>query len=561
MKHISYKLFTKKPTLFKLRILKKQIVKQHSFNSIIRKNTQDILTFKWTFTNNLFNNQRSLNYIPLNFFLNKNHNSLITLYPLNYFGLRIDSFIWRKLINNISPSLTLHYWSVNSISTLNTNIYLNSKLTSFNLTNINFSHIFDNTRLQNLWKTPSCFKVNTTFYKKTLLTKILLKSRKYRTFSVLTRYLPYINLVRLLRFFNNKKSITYFINLNEFMNTLLIRINSNYRFFKFSESLGFKQTRFKSNVFRGLPLLSIFNSNDNFISLTNNTFFKNNNNFFFPVNKSDKTYLSNTGLLLLDHFNLKSIINTPVLFKFIMTTNDIHSMFTNTFSLISSSLTKHSFNSRVNTFKNSNIYPSHSLNFNIKRKVLKVFSYNKFSPNITMWYYNTLIRFIENCSGKKCFLKFNPFIENCLTFSDVARCNLWSLRISTFQKILGPKIFLQESLRIMHLAIRFKDPTFFSNWIRGMLNRMSFWKYRLLFRYIKFAMRYLFWIYFPELNFKGLKLKLKGKISVAGNARTRTLVYKIGETGYSKLNNRVLSDFSLINTFTGVLGFKIWFFF
>ncbi len=46
MKHISYKLFTKKPTLFKLRILKKQIVKQHSFNSIIRKNTQDILTFK-----------------------------------------------------------------------------------------------------------------------------------------------------------------------------------------------------------------------------------------------------------------------------------------------------------------------------------------------------------------------------------------------------------------------------------------------------------------------------------------------------------------------------------
>jgi hypothetical protein len=54
-----------------------------------------------------------------------------------------------------------------------------------------------------------------------------------------------------------------------------------------------------------------------------------------------------------------------------------------------------------------------------------------------------------------------------------------------------------------------------------------------------------------------LKLKLKGKISVAGNARTRTLVYKIGETGYSKLNNRVLSDFSLINTFTGVLGFKI----
>lgn len=70
-------------------------------------------------------------------------------------------------------------------------------------------------------------------------------------------------------------------------------------------------------------------------------------------------------------------------------------------------------------------------------------------------------------------------------------------------------------------------------------------------------MRYLFWLYFPELEFKGLKLRLKGKISVAGNARTRTLMYRIGETSYSKLNNRIVSDFSTINTFTGVLGFNI----
>jgi hypothetical protein len=59
------------------------------------------------------------------------------------------------------------------------------------------------------------------------------------------------------------------------------------------------------------------------------------------------------------------------------------------------------------------------------------------------------------------------------------------------------------------------------------------------------------------LEFKGFKLRLKGKISVAGNARTRTLMYRIGETSYSKLNNRIVSDFTTINTFTGVLGFKI----
>jgi len=219
------------------------------------------------------------------------------------------------------------------------------------------------------------------------------------------------------------------------------------------------------------------------------------------------------------------------------------------------------FNSRVTAYSNSNILPSQHFNYSIRRKLFKLFKFHKFSINVTMWYYNMLIRFMENCSGKKVYLKFNPFVENSLGFSDIARCNMWAIRVASFQRILGPKIFVQESLHIFHVAIRFKDPTFLSNWIKGMLQRMSFWKYRLLFRYFKFVMRYLFFAHFADLGFKGLKLRLKGKISVAGNARTRTLRYAIGETSYSTFNNKVVSDFSTINTFTGVLGFRIWFFF
>ena len=62
---------------------------------------------------------------------------------------------------------------------------------------------------------------------------------------------------------------------------------------------------------------------------------------------------------------------------------------------------------------------------------------------------------------------------------------------------------------------------------------------------------------FNELGAKGFKVKLKGKISVAGNARTRTLVYRVGDTSHSKMSNRVAYDLSFINTFTGVLGFKL----
>ena len=94
-----------------------------------------------------------------------------------------------------------------------------------------------------------------------------------------------------------------------------------------------------------------------------------------------------------------------------------------------------------------------------------------------------------------------------------------------------------------------------------MLKRLSFWKYRVLFRYLKFLLRYIFKPYFEAFDFRGFKLRLKGKISVAGNARTRTLVLQYGNTSHSKMDNKVAYDLSYVNTFTGVMGFKLWFFY
>ena len=90
---------------------------------------------------------------------------------------------------------------------------------------------------------------------------------------------------------------------------------------------------------------------------------------------------------------------------------------------------------------------------------------------------------------------------------------------------------------------------------------MSFWKYRLLFRYLDFLVRHVIRFYFPEIGVKGFKLQLKGKISVAGNARTRTLFKRVGTTSHAKMNNRVAYHLSLVNTFTGVMGLKVWIFY
>lgn len=225
------------------------------------------------------------------------------------------------------------------------------------------------------------------------------------------------------------------------------------------------------------------------------------------------------------------------------------------------SLKEYYFESRTQLITRTNLLPSDALSYRIRTKFTNLFLKNPFHVNVTMWYHTMLIRFIENCSGLKVGLAFNPFLENTLTYTDIARCSSWADRVFDFRRLLGPKIFIKESLKIFHLAFRLKDPTFLSAWIREMLKRTSFWKYRVLFRYIKYLVRHLFFTVFDDLQFKGFKLKLKGKISVGGNSRARTLMYRVGETSQSTFKNKITHDLNFVYTFTGVMGFQLWFYF
>jgi hypothetical protein len=209
----------------------------------------------------------------------------------------------------------------------------------------------------------------------------------------------------------------------------------------------------------------------------------------------------------------------------------------------------------------SNIFPANVFTKSFHRRVVRLLRFGKFLPNVVPIFYQALARFVEVVTGKNAYLKLNPHIETSLTFTDTARCQLWEYRVKGFQKILGPKIFLKESIRIVYMALKYKDPVFLMNWICAMLTRMSFWRYRRIFRYLKYLLRVMVYGYFSELKFKGVKLKLKGKISVAGNARTRTLFYRIGQTSHSTFDHRIHHSYNLVHSFTGVMGFQLWFYF
>ena len=150
------------------------------------------------------------------------------------------------------------------------------------------------------------------------------------------------------------------------------------------------------------------------------------------------------------------------------------------------------------------------------------------------------------------------FLNNILNEVDNFRCYTWTQKIYNFHKFIGRGLFLFESLQIIYIALKIKDPYFLINWIVWIFYKISFWKHRLFFHYIKYIFNYFFYPLFIDLNMKGIKFKLKGKISVGGNSRTRTIVCKIGKTTYSTYDNKILHSFKTINTFTGVLGLQIW---
>lgn len=66
---------------------------------------------------------------------------------------------------------------------------------------------------------------------------------------------------------------------------------------------------------------------------------------------------------------------------------------------------------------------------------------------------------------------------------------------------------------------------------------------------------------FGEFALKGFSFYLVGKISVAGNAMSRSYAAFAGKRSISSLSLRLSSNFALIRTPTGCLGFTLSYFF
>jgi hypothetical protein len=122
----------------------------------------------------------------------------------------------------------------------------------------------------------------------------------------------------------------------------------------------------------------------------------------------------------------------------------------------------------------NNLIPHKKFNILLTKKINSFFYSKKIKLNFIAIYQTTLIRFVEYISGKKILLHFNPFVSQSLSKLWVIRYKLWIPRLSFYERKLGHRFFLEESIHIMHLSYSLKDTKLFLTWLKIMILRISF---------------------------------------------------------------------------------------
>jgi hypothetical protein len=221
-------------------------------------------------------------------------------------------------------------------------------------------------------------------------------------------------------------------------------------------------------------------------------------------------------------------------------------------------LTSHTITTASNL---TNLVPSTHFSYTFAKKVLSTRINNRFVPQVIPMYHYSVVRFVEFVTGRRALLQFYPFMSQEVEKEHEVRYKLWLPRMAYYERKLGHRFFLEEAIHILHLGFYLRDPSLLANWLKFMILRISFWKTRSIFRFLKYLLNTYFIHVFSDVRIKGMKLKLKGKISAAGNSRKRTIIYRAGLTSHSTVKLGVLHEMTTINTFTGVMGFQVWLFY
>ena len=277
-----------------------------------------------------------------------------------------------------------------------------------------------------------------------------------------------------------------------------------------------------------------------------------------PIKYIKKLSFSKTDFLFNSNYFTSLMLNSNLL-KYTLLNNKLLSSQS---AMISSNLTPYT---KYLTLKlnldQSNLYPAYNLRLKNFRKSFAHLKNSLVVKDFGRWANLNSVKFLEHLLGQKILVKTYPFLLRSVSPEFISIYYMWAPRLTYYARRLGHRFFLLESLLILHISLYCRDSMVAISWLKSMIKRISFWKTRVIFRFIRYVFTYMFSSFFNTIGAKGFKVKLKGKISSAGNSRKRSIMYRFGKCSYSSVNNKCLYSMETVNTFTGVLGLQLWIFY
>lgn len=284
----------------------------------------------------------------------------------------------------------------------------------------------------------------------------------------------------------------------------------------------FKKTLFRLRFFTGSKLFKINNSRN--IQLFNK---------LFLLNLSTKIMLI---LLILTTNKFRRLLPKLITLTHFFYQKNIQIYFSNYLSIFK---------------KWSNVVPFFYLPRSIK--FLVTTKKNQFTHIDYLVYLKQIIGgFLESLSSRKIFFRLSTRLRVTLRIKK-ALFFLYK-KHRNYQTSIGRGFFFNEMLFVCWYALFTKDLQFLLSWLTRAMCRMEIRKHR---KFIK-ILRTLFTKYknffLKANNIKGIKLDIRGKLGVKGNAKKRHLSFNVDTTSFSKKKYRLDYRQGLVYTETGVLG-------
>ena len=132
----------------------------------------------------------------------------------------------------------------------------------------------------------------------------------------------------------------------------------------------------------------------------------------------------------------------------------------------------------------TNLSPSTLVRSVLVKKILANQTNSFLHKHALPWAHNSLIRFMEDCSGKRVMLQVYSFITQNIDNAFLALYRRWMSGMRYYEQRLGRKFFLGEALSIIHPSFTMHGPKLLISWFSAIIKRISFWKTRLVFRFL-----------------------------------------------------------------------------